>query len=624
MSLISSKSEAKSSIIYDGQNTVLDKITPSYVDITNPKYIVIDDYYISSLLIVDYSKEMQSVFFKSLISVDLETCISMFYEKKNSYEVIKELTYNIGNTGANIKSSNENQNDIDIMGSSYEDAKYIRKQLQIGGEDFYYLYTYIVVYGNSKEELEFNMQKIESIVSGCGLMCRRAVFREDGAFLSSVPLMINKKEVKEVVARNVLTSGLVATYPFLSNELCDGDGVVIGINDISHSIVMIDRFETDKYKNANMCVLGTSGSGKSYFMKLMIARNRYLNINQYILDPDREYVELCSKLGGTLIKFGSDTCINIMDIRNTSNDDTNQGYLRNKIGKLNIFFKMIIKDMSHEEESLLEEKIALCYMQKGITFDDESLFEENESSNFLGKRKFKNSSQMPIISDLYELLKKDKKTKRIASLLKPLLNGSLKFLNQHTNVDLSNKLVVADIYDIEENILAPVMFVVTDYYWDKIKEERAQKKILYFDEVWRLISNNAETANFVFKIFKTIRKFGGGATAITQDINDFISLEDGKYGKGIINNSSIKCMFQMTENDIKTMKEIVFLSDEECYRVKNMERGKCLLNADKTHVVVDIKASKKEHEIITTDRKDLEMRGNKNEKGINSFGKSST
>ena len=222
MSLISSKSQIESSIICGGKNTVLDSISPSYIDVTNPKYIAIDECFIAGLLIVDYSKEMQEVFLKNLISSDLEISISMFYEKKNSYEVIKELTYNIGNTGANIKSSNQNQTDIDVMGSSYSDAKYIRKQLQIGGEDFYYLYTYIVVYANSKEELEFDIQKLEGVVAGIGLSSRRSVFREEPNFLSCTPLMINHKDIKELTARNVLTSGLVSTYPFLSNKIFSG------------------------------------------------------------------------------------------------------------------------------------------------------------------------------------------------------------------------------------------------------------------------------------------------------------------------------------------------------------------------------------------------------------------
>ncbi|MBQ9266843.1 MAG: ATP-binding protein [Clostridia bacterium] len=610
MSFISSKRQEDISIISGGKNTVLDSICPSYLDMTNPKYIAIDDYFASALLVVDYSKEMHDAFLKTCVSLDLDLQISMFYEKKNSYEVIKELTYNIGNTGANMRVTNENQTDIDVMGSSYQDAKYIRKQLQLGGEEFYYLYTYIVVYANSKEELEFDLQKLEGVLAGIGLTSRRAAFREEQAFLSAMPLMQNHKDLKEVTARNVLTSGLVSTYPFISNELCDENGVVIGINDSNHSLVMVDRFETEKYRNANMCILGTSGSGKSYFVKLMIARNRYLNINQYIIDPDREYVGLCEKLGGTLIQFGGENSINIMDIRKSSNDDTaSMGYLRNKLGKLKIFFQMLLGDMSVEEEALLEEKIVECYAEKGITFDDNSLFVGSDNGSFLEKRKFRDSSEMPTISDLYAILKKDKKAKRLAALLKPMLSGSLKFLNQHTNVDLSNKLVIADIYDIEENALAPVMFVVTDFFWDKIKEERAQKKILYFDEAWRLIANNEETANFVFKIFKTIRKYGGAATAITQDVNDFLSLQDGKFGKGIMNNSSIKCMFQIEQNAINSMKEIASLSEEECYRLKNMERGTCLLHADKSHLMVKVEASKKEHDIITTDRKDLEMRG---------------
>lgn len=506
MSLISSKEKAETTMLSYGKCSEVNDISPSYVDTSNPKYISIDNYFVSSLLITNYNNEMTETFLDKCISLDLNLQVSMFYEKKNSYEIIKELTCSIGNIGANIKTTNENQSDIDIMGSSYADAKYIRKELQLGGEDFYYLYAYITLYANSKEELEFEMQKLEGVLAGCGLASRRAIFREEQTFFSTIPIMQNNEDVKSLVARNVLTSGLVATYPFLSNELCDEDGIIIGTSELDNSLVMIDRFETSKYKNANMYVLGTSGSGKSYFVKLMIARNRYLDINQYIIDPDREYIKLCEKLGGTLIKFGSNTSINVMDIREAC-DGEEHGYLRNKIDKLNIFFGLLIPDLTNDEKALLEEKIIQCYNDKGITFDDKSLFLSNEAGKLLGKRKFKGSTDMPILSDLFILLNKNKKTKRIASLLKPALNGSLKFLNSYTNVDLKNKLVVSDIHDIEEKVLAPVMFVITDFYWDKIRQERSQKKILYFDEAWRLIGSNEETANFIFKIFKTIRKY---------------------------------------------------------------------------------------------------------------------
>ena len=181
----------------------------------------------------------------------------------------------------------------------------------------------------------------------------------------------------------------------------------------------------------------------------------------------------------------------------------------------------------------------------------------------------------------------------------------MKFLNCYTNVNLSNKVVVSDIYDIEEKDLPTIMYIITEFYWDKIKEDRAEKKILYLDEVWRLINRNRETAEFVFKVFKTIRKYGGAATAITQDINDFFALDDGKFGKGIINNSSIKCMFQLEENDINSLESVVNLSENEKLKLQSMNRGTSLLFAGKEHVILKIEASKLEHKFITTDRKDL-------------------
>ena len=151
-----------------------------------------------------------------------------------------------------------------------------------------------------------------------------------------------------------------------------------------------------------------------------------------------------------------------------------------------------------------------------------------------------------------------------------------------------------------------IMYVVTDYFWDLIKRDRSIKKILYLDEVWKLINKNQNTADFVFKLFKTIRKYGGGATAITQDVSDFFMLEDGKYGKGVLNNSSIKCMFQLEETDINMLEKVISISEEEKYRLLNMKRGTAIIHADRTALMVDIVSTKKEHERITTDREDLE------------------
>ena len=337
----------------------------------------------------------------------------------------------------------------------------------------------------------------------------------------------------------------------------------------------------------------------------MIARNRYYDISQYIVDPDREYTKLCEKFNGTIIDFKKLT-INVMDIRDGTTEE-NESFLENKLGKLKCFFEIIFPKMDKEEESILEEKIIKCYEEKGITFENNSLYKIVN-----GIRMFKDSFDMPRLEDLYKQIIKDEKIKKLSILLRPYINGSMKFLNNYTNVNLKNKIVVSDIFGIEEKDLTLVMFIVTEFYWDRIKLDRSEKKILYLDEVWRLINTNKETAEFVFKLFKTIRKYGGAATAITQDINDFFAFEDGKFGKSIINNSSIKCIFQLEESDINNLESILKISEKEKDKLQTMKRGTCLMYAGREHVVINVEASKCEHKFITTDRKDfIEMKDNR-------------
>jgi len=600
MGLIQQNKQQNINIMSARQLNELDTICSSYIDLKNPKYIDIDGMYYSALIVIKYSREMDALFLNKVLSLDIDVNISIFYDKKNSYDVIKELTYNIGNAGATIKSTGENQQDIDILSNTYNDAKYIRKQLQTGEDELFYLTVYISTFANSLEDLEKNLQRIENVALGNGMLTIRANYRQEASLKAMLPFLNNDIEINDIAARNVLTSGLVATYPFVSNELYDKNGVLVGINSFDKSLMLLNRFDTKKYKNANMFVVGTSGSGKSYFIKLMINRNRFLNINQYIIDPDREYDKLCEKLGGTIIKFGSQQVINVFDIRETILEE-GESFLRNKVSKLKIFFSLIFQNMSDEEIALLEEIIMECYLRKGITDNNDSLYEISKKSKVLNKKTFKTSDKMPVMKDLFELLYENKKMKKFATILKPYVSGSLKYLNDYTNIDLKNKLVVVDIHEVNEKEIPVVMFIITDFFWDVIKNNRKEQKILYLDEVWKMINKNENTAEFVFKLFKTIRKYGGAATAITQDINDFFMLDDGKYGKGVLNNASIKVFFQMEENDLNVLQNIINLSEEECTKLINSPRGTAIIHAGRNRLMVDVVSSEKEHELINTD-----------------------
>ena len=377
------------------------------------------------------------------------------------------------------------------------------------------------------------------------------------------------------------------------------NGIFIGTNIYNDSLVFIDRYDTKKYKNANICIFGTSGAGKSFYTKLLILRYKLLGIKQYIIDPDREYNKICEKLDGVLIKIGptSNTYINILEIRQESIEEGENGYLAIKISKLIGFFNLIFGEMDEEEKAILEEKIILTYKEKNITFDDKSLFNENN--------KFKNKMQMPILEDLYNILAQDEKTKRFKTKLIPFVHGSMKFFNNYTNIELNNELIVADIYDLGEENIKYGMYLFTDIFWDKIKENREEKKAIYLDEIWRLIgvTSNKNVASFIYKIFKTIRKYGGSGVAITQDISDIFSLENGTYGRSILNNSSIKTFFALEEENIKILEEYTNLSEKEKVEIKSLKRGECLMFVGDDHILTKIEASDLEKKIIEGENK---------------------
>ena len=258
---------------------------------------------------------------------------------------------------------------------------------------------------------------------------------------------------------------------------------------------------------------------------------------------------------------------------------------------------MIFGNLNEEQKAILEEKIIECYAKKGITFDDESLYKKDIENM---KLEFKESKDMPKIQDLYEILGKDSRTIALKTKLIPFVKGSLKYFNEYTNVELNNKIIVADVYELGEDNLKYGMYLFTELFWDKIKKDRKVKKAIYLDEVWRLIgvTSNKEVASFIYKIFKTIRKYGGSAVAITQDVSDLFSLENGIYGKSILNNSSMKNFFSLEEENIMLLEKYTNLTEKEKIEIKSLKRGECLMFVGNDHILTKIECDDYEKEII--------------------------
>ena len=274
--------------------------------------------------------------------------------------------------------------------------------------------------------------------------------------------------------------------------------------------------------------------------------------------------------------------------------------LARKIQQLMTFFSLLVPDMSNEEEQMLDEALISTYAKFGITHDNDSLYDDRSVSPQMKK--------MPIIGDLHKELLENPLTKRIAVIISRFVTGSAQSFNRQTNVDLANKYVVLDLSELKGKLLPVGMFIVLDYVWDIVKSDRTKKKAIMIDEIWQLIGagSNRMAAEFCLTIFKTIRGFGGAAVSATQDLSDFFGLEDGKYGRAIINNSKNKIILNLEPDEAKYVQDVLKLTKTEIRSITRFECGEALVCSNSNKVPVVIRASKEEQEMITTDRAELE------------------
>ena len=397
--------------------------------------------------------------------------------------------------------------------------------------------------------------------------------------------------------------------------MSDDNGVLLGVNRNNNSLCIVDLFNTKIHKNANLVLLGTSGAGKTFTMQLLALRMRMRGIQCFIVAPIKghEFRRACNHIGGEYIRLapGSPHCINIMEVRHVTSPEMELideiGYgetdslLARKIQQLLTFFGLLIPDMTNEEEQMLDEALIKTYQEFGITHDNDSVFADPKAAEPHPKK-------MPILGDLHKHLQENPMTRRLAAIVSRFVTGSAQSFNRQTNVDLSNKYIVLDLSELKGKLLPVGMFIALDYVWDQIKADRTKRKAIFIDEIWQLIgaSSTRMAAEFCLEIFKVIRGFGGAAVAATQDLSDFFGLEDGKYGRAIINNSKNKIILNLETDEARTVQETLKLTRSETRAITQFERGEALICSNSNKVPVVIKASQTELEMITTDRAELE------------------
>lgn len=597
-----------------GSTTILDILSPTAVDTKSRDYIVVDGIFHAYLYITGYgySTTVGNGWLSPLVEAGEGVSLNFMIKRQPKDKTLSKISQTTMINRSRMRDVGDTRSDYEELDSAIASGLYLKDVMNRQGEDFYYMHTIIEVTAEDPETLEQRVTAVEQLCVSVDMIARRCDYKQEQAFLSTLPVLALDPDIERKSRRNALTSGVAASFPFASYELSDKNGVFLGINMYNKTPVFLDPYDDYKYTNGNWWIGGSSGAGKTFTLLTLSGRLRQQGKRVIVIAPKKghEFRPLCEKLGALYLRMSpsSKDCPNLMAIRRASLDSyahlknltaRDDSVLADKISRLIIWFSLKKRDLSEEDKSRLDSSLVECYQRYGIDFDNRSLLDAD--GNF---------KEMPILADWYDVLQRDPETRHLAVVLARYVTGSAAAMGGRNNVLLDNKFIVLDISGLSDDMIADGTFWATDVAYDLIMNAGTELSALLADELWSLVgaSSNPQAAGFVLEMVKTIRGLGGIAVTSTQGMQDLFGLEGGKYGKGILDSSRIKLIMQMEEQEARLIQNVLNLSEDEVRQITRFRRGEGLLCIGYNHVPIAFHASQQEYDIITTSPTDLHRR----------------
>src|SRR6266498_832664 len=554
-------------------------VAPSALSIT-ANYIQIGEKFARTIFLSTYPRYLHTNWFSPLINLDRVLDISIYVMPKNTATVLKQLRDQLARLQAQtIEEASKGKVRNPILDTAINDIESLRDQLQQGTEKFFDLGVYITIYEESVKALDEAENKIRGLLEYQLVYPKPAIFRMLEGFQSTLPL----DDDRIAVHTSLNTEPISSIFPFVSYDLTSNTGVLYGINTHNNSLVLFDRFSLE---NANAVVFGKSGGGKSYAVKLEILRSMIFGTQVLVIDPEDEYRYLAETVGGTvvIIAINSDQHINPFDLPVLKEGESSADVFNSHILDLAGLLKLLLGELTPQEDAMLDEALIQTYAIKDITPD----------SDF-------SKSAPPVMSDLQNVVEGLTGAESMATRLKKFTQGTFAgFLNQPTNIPLNSQLLVFSIRDMEEELRPVAMYLVLNYIWTQVRRE-LKKRLLIVDEAWWLMKHQVG-ADFLFNIAKRGRKYYVGLTTISQDIPDFMATPQGK---SIVTNSSVQILTKQSPAAIEIVKETFNLTEAEKYYLLEARVGFGLFFLGQNHIGIRVVASYPEDQVITSDPKQL-------------------
>ena len=553
---------------------IIDIIAPPAIKI-DPNYLKVGDKYAKTIFVFTYPRYLSTGWFSGIIDMPELLDISIFIHPIETPIALKKLRKKAAQVESQmIEKQQKGMVRDPLLETAYQDIESLRDSLQQTRENLFNVGVYLTIYADTLESLRKIESKISSLLESRLIYVKPALFEQMEGFESTLPLGQDKLGVY-----NPLNSGpLSSIFPFTSADLTSNSGLMYGINRHNNTLIIFDRFSLE---NANMVIFAKSGSGKSYATKLEILRLLMLGTDVLVIDPENEYENLATAVGGSYfrISLASDHHINPFEIPIIPADEDPSDVLRSHIVNLAGLLKIMVGKITPEEDAIL----------------DRALGETYASHDIVPGKDFSNAAP-PLLEDLQKVLENMEGGKGIADRLYKYTQGSYAgFTNQPTNIDIKNRLIVFSIRDLEDELRPIAMYIVLNFIWSLIRAE-LKKRVLVIDEAW-VIMKYEDGATFLFGLVKRCRKYFMGVTTITQDVEDFLR---SPYGRPIITNSSLQLLLKQAPSSMDLIAKTFNLTEGEKSLLLEAKIGEGLFFAGLNHVAIQIIASYLEDKIVTT------------------------
>jgi type IV secretory pathway VirB4 component len=559
--------------------SMLNAIAPAAFLLT-ADHITLDNLVAKTLFVYTYPHFLETNWLYQMINMDLIMDVSMFIYPVETNTLLPQLRRKATQLEATLSIEQEKglvRNPE--LEAAITDVEQLRDVLTRGETRLFHYGLYLTIYGRTNEELESAIKQVESYLGGALIYSKQAYLQMEQGFNSTVPMGTDEL----YITRNLDTNSLSTTFPFTSASLTSNEGVLYAINRHNNSLVLFDRFNLE---NANSLILGRSGSGKSYVVKLEILRSLMLGSDVIVIDPENEYRALADAIGGTYLNFSlnSTSRINPLELPPPYEGETGEDIMRTAVVTAHSLISLMVGGLTPEEDNILDQTLLQAYASKGITTDIRT-----------------HQRQAPVLTDVVTFLNTNPGARNLVARLTKYISGTFAGLfNQPTNINLNNGFLVFSIRDLEEQLRPIASYMILTFIWNKIRHE-LRRRILIIDEVWTLLQHE-DSAAYLYSFAKRARKYYLGMTTISQDVEDFL---DSKYGRSIINNTSLQILLKQSTSAIEKVAAAFNLTEGEKLLLLESDIGEGLFFAGQSHIAIKVIASYSEDLLITTNPEEI-------------------